>query len=128
MPLTRAPAVPESGPARDAFKWIQQRADDWKTSLWDLAFFERVLEASHGLDCPAEFEGASYAGGGGNDPLYRELGHMVTNLDSVSALTDDNGAVIGFNPGVNGGSIAGLPGVSIEQLFANLAKYKEIGR
>lgn len=69
-----------------------------------------------------------YDGGGGNDPFYQELAHMTTNLDSASALTDENGAVIGFNPGVNGGSVAGLPGVSVEQLFTNIAKYKEIQR
>jgi phospholipid/cholesterol/gamma-HCH transport system substrate-binding protein len=69
-----------------------------------------------------------YDGGGGDDPFYQELAHMTTNLDSASALTDENGAVIGFNPGVNGGTVAGLPGVSVEQLFANIAKYKEIKR
>ena len=69
-----------------------------------------------------------YDGGGGDDPFYQELAHMTTNLDSASALTDENGAVIGFNPGVNGGTLAGLPGVSVEQLFANIAKYKEIKR
>ena len=69
-----------------------------------------------------------YEGAGGDDPFYQELGHMVTNLDSISALTDENGAVIGFNPGINGGSVAGLPGVSLEQLFTNIAKYQEIQR
>jgi phospholipid/cholesterol/gamma-HCH transport system substrate-binding protein len=69
-----------------------------------------------------------YEGGGGENPLYTALGYMVTNLDSASALTDENGAVIGFNPGVNGGSVAGLPGVSVEQLFANLAQFQEIQR
>ena len=69
-----------------------------------------------------------YDGAGGDDPLYQELGHMVTNLDSISALTDENAAVIGFNPGLNGGSVAGLPGVSLEQLFSNIAKYQEIQR
>ncbi|MCF7550727.1 MlaD family protein [Pseudonocardia sp. WMMC193] len=75
------------------------------------------------------FQGTGpYEGGGGDNPLYQELAHMVTNLDSASALTDENGAVIGFNPGVNGGTVAGLPGVSVEQLFANLANFKEIQR
>lgn len=75
------------------------------------------------------FDGSGpYEGGGGENPLYTELGYMVTNLDSISALTDENGAVIGFNPGVNGGSVAGLPGVSVEQLFANLAQFQEIQR
>lgn len=69
-----------------------------------------------------------YEGGGGDNPFYTELAYMVTNLDSASALTDENGAVIGFNPGVNGGTIAGLPGVSVEQLFANLAQFQEIQR
>ncbi|MBW0089264.1 MCE family protein [Pseudonocardia sp. KRD-184] len=75
------------------------------------------------------FDGTGpYEGGGGDNPFYTELAYMVTNLDSASALTDENGAVIGFNPGVNGGSIAGLPGVSVEQLFANLAQFQEIQR
>ena len=75
------------------------------------------------------FDGTGpYEGGGGDNPFYTELAYMVTNLDSVSALTDENGAVIGFNPGVNGGSVAGLPGVSVEQLFANLAQFQEIQR
>ena len=69
-----------------------------------------------------------YEGGGGDNPLYQELAHMTTNLDSASALTDENGAVIGFNPGVNGGSVAGLPGVSLEQLFANIARQQETQR
>ncbi|SFO50439.1 phospholipid/cholesterol/gamma-HCH transport system substrate-binding protein [Pseudonocardia ammonioxydans] len=69
-----------------------------------------------------------YEGGGGDNPLYQELAHMVTNLDNISATTDENGAVIGFNPGVNAGSLAGLPGVSLEQLFSNIARNQEIQR
>ncbi|WP_214366566.1 MlaD family protein [Pseudonocardia sp. H11422] len=69
-----------------------------------------------------------YAGSGGDLPLYQELGHMVTNVDNTAAMTESNGAVIGFNPGVNGGTVAGLPGVSLEQMFANLARFQEIGR
>ncbi|MHA6793050.1 MlaD family protein [Pseudonocardia bannensis] len=70
-----------------------------------------------------------YAGSGGDRPLYQELGHMAANVDNTAAMTESNGAVIGFNPGVNGGTVAGLPaGVSLEQMFANLARFQEIQR
>ena len=39
------------------------------------------------------FDGTGpYEGGGGDNPFYTELAYMVTNLDSASALTDENGA------------------------------------
>lgn len=56
-----------------------------------------------------------YAGGGADRPLYKETGYMFANLTQAN-MTDENGSMISFMPGVGPGSLAGLP-ISLEQLL-----------
>jgi phospholipid/cholesterol/gamma-HCH transport system substrate-binding protein len=46
---------------------------------------------------------------GSRSTLYQEIGYMLTGLDGVGEMTDANGAMIDFNPGVNLETLAGLP-------------------
>lgn len=62
-----------------------------------------------------------YPKSGGDDPFYRELAHMVATVDRASALTDANGAAVGYHAGVAPATVAGLP-ISLEQLFSGLAQ------
>lgn len=61
-----------------------------------------------------------YAGGGSDQPLYKEVGFMFATMDRASSLTDANGVAVGLQPGLGGGSIAGTP-INFEQLLNTLA-------
>lgn len=61
-----------------------------------------------------------YAGGGSDQPLYKEIGYMFANMDRASQVVDKNGTAVGLQPGLGGGSIAGTP-INFEQLLNTLA-------
>ncbi|WP_435581934.1 MlaD family protein [Amycolatopsis thermoflava] len=61
-----------------------------------------------------------YAGGGSDQPFYKEVGYMFATMDRASSLTDPNGTAVGLQPGLGGGSIAGTP-INFEQLLTTLA-------
>jgi phospholipid/cholesterol/gamma-HCH transport system substrate-binding protein len=61
-----------------------------------------------------------YAGGGSDQPFYKEVGYMFATMDRASDLTDPNGVAVGLQPGLGGGSIAGTP-INFEQLMTTLA-------
>lgn len=47
--------------------------------------------------------------GGSTAPMYQEVGFMLSGLDGIGEMTDANGAMIDFNPGLNLESAGGLP-------------------
>jgi phospholipid/cholesterol/gamma-HCH transport system substrate-binding protein len=47
--------------------------------------------------------------GGSSTPMYQEVGYMLSGLDGIAEMTDANGAMIDFNPGVNLETAGGLP-------------------
>lgn len=82
-----------------------------------------ILDTVH-----SKFQGSGpYAATRGIRPLYQELGYMISNMDRVAEMTDRNGAMVAFEVGLGPGTVAGLP-ISLEQLFNNLAGYRESGR
>jgi phospholipid/cholesterol/gamma-HCH transport system substrate-binding protein len=52
-------------------------------------------------------------------PLYWDVVYSLVNLGRASAYEDENGGTLGFQPGVGGGSVAGLP-VSPDQVMQTL--------
>lgn len=46
---------------------------------------------------------------GSAKPMYQEIGYMLSGLDGIGEMTDANGAMISFEPGVNLESLGGLP-------------------
>lgn len=47
-------------------------------------------------------------------PMYEETTFALVNVDRASALVDDNGHAIAFQPGIGAGSVGGRP-ISLEQ-------------
>lgn len=47
-------------------------------------------------------------------PMYEETTFALVNVDRASALMDDNGHAIAFQPGIGTGSVGGLP-ISLDQ-------------
>lgn len=41
--------------------------------------------------------------------MYQEVGYMIAGLDGIAEMTDANGAMISFQPGINQQSVGGLP-------------------
>jgi phospholipid/cholesterol/gamma-HCH transport system substrate-binding protein len=46
---------------------------------------------------------------GSSTAMYQEIGYMLSGLDGIAQMTDANGAMISFQPGVNLESLGGLP-------------------
>ncbi len=46
---------------------------------------------------------------GSPKPMFQEIGYMLAGLDGISEMTDANGAMISFQPGVSLETLGGLP-------------------
>lgn len=60
-----------------------------------------------------------YAQSGGDNPMYQELGFMLSGLAKSGSYVDGNGHAVAFQPGAGAGSVAGT-GMSLEQMYQQI--------
>lgn len=131
-----AKAVPVVHDLRHVMNDLRPAVDDLRPTSQNLtSVFDDlrgpVLDRTNGpilnvINSPYRGSGP-YAHTSGDDPFYKELAYMVTNLDRAAETRDRNGAAIAFEPGSGPGTAAGLP-LSFEKMLTQFTNPQEGGR